>query len=105
MRVAPVLTGVLADIGTDTLTLAAADGYRLSVRKENVSGVERETSVVIPAKALQELRRISIADDSAVSMLVSKNRNQVFFHLDDVDLVSQLVEGAFPDYKQIIPTQ
>ncbi|MHB1355854.1 MAG: DNA polymerase III subunit beta [Anaerolineae bacterium] len=100
----PVLTGVLADIGSESLTLAAADGYRLSVRKEAVAGVERETSVVIPAKALQELRRVNIADDATVSMLVSKNRNQVFFHLDDVDLVSQLVEGAFPDYKQIIPT-
>lgn len=100
----PVLTGVLADIGAESLTLAAADGYRLSVRKEIVVGVERETSVVIPAKALQELRRVNIADDATVSMLISKNRNQVFFHLDDVDLVSQLVEGAFPDYKQIIPT-
>jgi DNA polymerase III subunit beta len=100
----PVLTGVLADISTEALTLAAADGYRLSVRKEAVVGVERETNVVIPAKALQELRRINLADDASVSMLVSKNRNQVFFHLDDVDLVSQLVEGAFPDYRQIIPT-
>jgi len=100
----PVLTGVLADLGDETLTLAAADGYRLSVRKETVNGGVVNTSVVIPAKALQELRRIAIDADAPVSMLVSRNRNQVFFHLDEVDLVSQLVEGSFPDYKQIVPT-
>jgi len=100
----PVLTGVLADLGEEMLTLAAADGYRLSVRKEPVAGGEHQTSVVIPAKALQELRRINIDAEAAVSMLVSRNRNQVFFHLDEVDLVSQLVEGSFPDYRQIVPT-
>ncbi|MHB9031792.1 MAG: DNA polymerase III subunit beta [Anaerolineae bacterium] len=100
----PVLTGVLADITADTLTLAAADGYRLSVRKEPVEANDRQTSVVIPAKALQELRRVSIDPDAPISMLISRNRNQAFFHLDDVDLVSQLVEGSFPDYKAIVPT-
>ncbi|MCE5260092.1 MAG: DNA polymerase III subunit beta [Chloroflexi bacterium] len=100
----PVLTGVLADLSADTLTFAAADGYRLSVRKEPVEGVAWQSSVVIPAKALQELRRLSADADAPVSMLISRNRNQVFFHLDEIDLVSQLVEGSFPDYNAIVPT-
>jgi DNA polymerase-3 subunit beta len=100
----PVLTGVLADVTDGKLTLAAADGYRLSVRSVELEDAEGRTiSVIIPARALQELRRIAAEQDQPVEMLVAPNRNQVFFHMHDVDLVSQLVEGAFPDYRQIIP--
>lgn len=100
----PVLTGVLADVTDGKLTLAAADGYRLSVRSVELEDAEGRTiSVIIPARALQELRRIAAEQDQPVEMLVAPNRNQVFFHMHDVDLVSQLVEGSFPDYRQIIP--
>ena len=100
----PVLTGVLADVSQGKLTLAAADGYRLSVRSVDLEDAEDRTiSVIIPARALQELRRIAAEQDQPVEMLVAPNRNQVFFHMHDVDLVSQLVEGSFPDYRQIIP--
>jgi len=103
----PVLTGVLADLKEDRLTFAAADGYRLSV-----SSVELETeapqpmSIIIPARALQELRRISGDEQKSIEMLVAPSRNQVFFRMREsgIDLVSQLIEGAFPDYTQIIPT-
>jgi len=101
----PVLTGVLAELNQDSLTFAAADGYRLSVRSiELENGPENPSKVIIPARALQELRRVSGDTDEAIGMLVSPNRSQVFFHLTDVDLVSQLVEGTFPDYRQIIPS-
>ncbi|HHX44004.1 MAG TPA: DNA polymerase III subunit beta [Chloroflexi bacterium] len=101
----PVLTGVLAEVADGKLTLAAADGYRLSVRPVGLEDAdERTISVIIPARALQELRRIAGEQDQPVEMLIAPNRNQVFFHMHDVDLVSQLVEGAFPDYRQIIPS-
>jgi DNA polymerase-3 subunit beta len=100
----PVLTGVHADLRPTQLTLAAADSYRLSVASSPLAkGPEHQTSLIIPARALQELRRI-VGEEERVSMQVSSNRNQVFFHLTDVDLISQLVEGTFPDYRQIIPT-
>ena len=101
----PVLTGVLADVSEGKLTLAAADGYRLSVRSVELEDAEgRALNVIIPAHALQELRRIASDQEQPVEMLVAPNRNQVFFHMQDVDLVSQLIEGSFPDYRQIIPT-
>ena len=101
----PVLTGVLAQITPESLTLAAADGYRLSVSSGPLEqGPESDMSVIVPARALQELRRISGDQEGSVEIIIAPNRNQVFFRLDDIDLVSQLVEGAFPDYKQIIPT-
>lgn len=100
----PVLTGVLADLASDRLTFAAADGYRLSVSSMALEGgPQQTTSVIIPARALQELRRISGEEENPVEMLVAPNRSQVFFHMSDIDLVSQLVEGTFPDYRQILP--
>jgi len=99
----PVLTGVHAELGADAFTFAAADSYRLSVSSMPLQrGPETPTSVIIPARALQELRRIS-GEETTIEVRVAPNRNQIFFHLDSVDLVSQLVEGSFPDYKQIIP--
>lgn len=100
----PVLTGVLMETISDKLTLVAADSYRLSVRSIPLEGgPQQPLSVIVPARALQELRRIGAESDGSVEILISPNRNQVFFHMQDVDLVSQLIEGTFPDYKQIIP--
>ncbi|NLD71263.1 MAG: DNA polymerase III subunit beta [Chloroflexi bacterium] len=101
----PVLTGVLAEVNADGLTFAAADGYRLSLRSvELADPPEEPMSAIIPARALQELRRISGDEQEPVEMLIAPSRNQVFFHLQNVDLVSQLVEGQFPDLKHTIPT-
>jgi DNA polymerase-3 subunit beta len=100
----PVLTGVLAEITTDRITLAAADGYRLAVSTAPLEqGPENAVSVIIPARALQELRRVSGDESEAIEVIIAPNRNQIFFHLNDIDLVSQLVEGSFPPYGQIIP--
>ena len=100
----PVLTGVLADLSESRLTLAAADGYRLSVRTSELpEPVPQDTSVIIPARALQELARISGDEDETIEMILPPHRNQVFFHMTNIDLVSQLVDGMFPNYKQIIP--
>jgi len=100
----PVLTGVLAQISGSTLTMAAADGFRLSVRSAELSEeAPQAASVIIPARALGELARISAEEDKAIRMTVAANRGQVFFRMTNIDLVSQLVEGTFPNYEQIIP--
>ena len=100
----PVLTGVLASLSDSGITLAAADGFRLSVSSATIAQeTKRPISVIIPARALQELARISAEQQEPIQMTVSANRNQVFFHMQDIDVLSQLVEGSFPDYKAIIP--
>ncbi len=111
----PILTGVLADFSGDTLTLVAADGFRLSVRSAPLGQtVPEPISVVIPARALSELHRISAEEEEPISMTITPSRSQVIFHLQGnagalqgkvfgIDLVSQLIEGRFPDYNQIIP--
>jgi DNA polymerase-3 subunit beta len=100
----PILTGVLMTVQDNTITMASADGFRLSVRKAELSSpISRPVSAVIPAKALGELARIMADGDQAVTMLLPPGRGQVIFRLKDVELVSQLIEGTFPDYEQIIP--
>ena len=100
----PVLTGVLAEFSGTRLTMAAADGFRLSVRYTELGGpVPEPASVIIPARALQEVARISADEENPIRMIIAPNRSQVFFRMTNIDLVSQLVEGNFPDYKQIVP--
>ncbi len=100
----PILTGVLMTVEGDTITMAAADGFRLSVRTMSMSSaVDKPIKAVIPARALEELARISGGDNKVVTMTLPPGRGQVIFRTKDVELVSQLIEGSFPDYQQIIP--
>ncbi len=100
----PILTGVLVRFENDQLTLAAADGFRLSVRTARLEeSVPAPISVIVPARALAELARISADEQNPIELIITESRNQALCHLSNVDLVSQLIEGNFPDYRQIIP--
>jgi DNA polymerase-3 subunit beta len=100
----PVLQGVKMEVVDNQITLAATDGFRISVRKENLSSpVPQEISIIIPARAMNELARIFSDVDKSVHMIVPPSRGQVIFHLKDAELVSQLIDGNFPDYRAIIP--
>ena len=100
----PILTGVLARFEGDQLTLAAADNYRIAVKTIAILDPVPETSVVIPARALNELARILADVDDPVEILLASGKNQIQFHLDGVDLVSRLIDGQFPNYQQVVPT-
>jgi DNA polymerase-3 subunit beta len=100
----PILTGVLARFEKDQVTFAAADGFRLAVRTAPlIEPVATPVSVIIPARALAELGRVSGDQESPVIINITPSKSQVLFHLDNIDLVSQLIDGNFPDYAQIIP--
>lgn len=102
----PILTGVLVQFNEDNLTMAAADGYRLSVRKAQLTDpASSMNEVVIPARALTELARIAADQDEPIQVIITPARKQILFHMSNVDLVSQLIEGKFPDYNQIIPKE
>src|SRR6186997_423581 len=99
----PILTGVLARFEGDKLTLAAADNYRIAVKTIPILDAVPETSVVIPARALNELARILSDVDDPVEVVLAGGRNQILFHLDGIDLVSRLIDGQFPNYQQVVP--
>jgi len=100
----PILTGVLTKFEGASLTLAAADGFRLSVRTaELAEPVPEPLSVIIPARALEEVSRIISEEEEPITLIIALDRNQVLFKASNVELVSQLIEGAFPDCRQVIP--
>ena len=99
----PVLTGILVSASGTSVRMVATDSYRLSV-KETVleSPLSAGFEVNVPARALQELARIAAhADDQDLS--VSVRQNQVLFVLGKVVLSSRLIDGQFPNYRQLLP--
>lgn len=98
-----ILSGVYCKIINNELEMAATDGNRLSRIVEKVSTTDdKDISVVIPSKTLNELvRLIADSDDDKFSILVKKG--QILFKLDDRVLLSRLLEGQYPKYQQLIP--
>lgn len=100
----PVLTGVDAQFDGDMLTLAAADGFRLAVYKLPLAApVSQKAEVIIPARILTELNRLMGDGEEAIEIMVNPNKSQALFRLKNTELVSQLVQGTFPQYAQLIP--
>lgn len=113
----PTLTGVEVSFTGERLAMAATDGYRLSIRSValDTSALEEPLTVIVPAKSLGELARISsdANEDLPVQVVVTEARNQILFQVwgrEDakgayhrVELVSQLIDARFPDYRAIIP--
>jgi len=100
----PVLTGVDAQFDGDLLTLAAADGFRLAVYKLPLAvPVSQKTEVIIPSRTLAELNRLMVDEEEAVEITVNPKKSQALFRLKNIELVSQLVQGTFPQYTQLIP--
>jgi len=100
----PVLTGVLLKVDDGLISLSAADGFRLSKRNDQLIVPPSKTiQAVIPARALSELARIISDGEQDLIMVMPSGRGQVVFHLKDIELVSQLIEGSYPDLDQLIP--
>ena len=100
----PVLTGVQAEFDGDKLTLAAADGFRLAVHNAPLlSPVSDKTAAIIPARALNELNRFLSDQEEPVEITLNQQKSQALFRLKNIEMVSQLIQGAFPNYSQLIP--
>ena len=99
----PVLTGVQAEFNGDRLTLAAADGFRLAVHSLKLASPVDEMAVIIPGRSLGEMNRLLGDQEEAVIIRVNSKRSQILFQFRDVEMVSQLIQGTFPNYSQLIP--
>jgi len=100
----PILTGVLTRFAGETVTLAAADNYRIAVRTLTVERpVGAELTIVVPARSYAELIRILPDSDDPIEVTVTPNRSQALFHVEGTDLVSRLIEGQFPNYEPVVP--
>ena len=100
----PVLTGINTEFDGEQLNLVAADGFRLAVHKTTLgSSVSEKTTVIIPARTLNELNRLLGEQEEPVEITINEKKSQVLFRLKNAELVSQLIQGSFPNYSQVIP--
>jgi DNA polymerase-3 subunit beta len=105
-----VLTGVLLDLGKgmvgddSSIRLVATDGYRLAKRGEKIKIKDDvKGKVIIPAKALQELFRLIELDGGEDELNIHFSGDQISFRFSDVALVSRIIQGQFPDFRQVLP--
>jgi DNA polymerase-3 subunit beta len=100
----PVLAGVLLRCEDDRLTMAAADGFRLAVREgELLAPVAERLDIIVPARAMRELARVIGDRQEPVTLTVTPNRAQLVVRTDDAEFTSRLIDGTFPDFRQIVP--
>ena len=100
----PVLAGVLARFEGQTMVLAAADGFRLAVREGVLSSpVPDRLDVIVPGRALRELARIIGDQTEPVRLAITASRSQLLVRVGETEFLSRLIEGTFPDFRQIIP--
>jgi DNA polymerase-3 subunit beta len=100
----PVLTGVFANFSGDKVTFACADSFRLAVKTSQLAETTTNNfSVILPARAMQELSHVLPSDESKVEISVTANKSQALFKTETVSFTSSLIEGNFPNYQQIIP--
>jgi DNA polymerase III subunit beta len=99
----PVLTGILVSVEERALKMVATDSYRLSVKETQLDDeAERGFEANVPARALRELSRI-IGDVDASEVVATAQDNQIVFGVDRVTLSSRMIDGQFPNYRQLLP--
>lgn len=99
----PVLTGVLVSASGSEMTMVATDSYRLAVKRTELeSAIGGELEANIPARALRELARI-VSAEGVETVAVALSRNQAVFRAGDIVLNTRLIEGQFPNFRQLLP--
>jgi DNA polymerase-3 subunit beta len=100
----PHLTGVLVSAAEKELRMVATDSYRLSVKETTLDdALEGTLEANVPARTLQELSRVAGAEGGDGQIEIASLEHQVVFRVGSVTLSSRLVEGRFPNYKQLLP--
>jgi DNA polymerase-3 subunit beta len=102
----PVLAGVLTRVEGSKITLAAADGFRLAVREGELAtpGPDR-LEAIVPARAYRELSRIVGDSHEPVKLAITPTQSQLVAQVGQTDFLSSLIEGNFPDFRQIVPRE
>ncbi len=100
----PVLTGVLVNMDGKTVSMVATDGFRLAICKAELPVTLGKKQLIIPASALKEVVRIlGAAKANKITLFLPSTGSQVVLRCENVQIVSQLIDGRFPDYQAILP--
>lgn len=100
----PTLAGVYFCFSDRKLTLVATDSYRLAEKKISLEEKTEESKIIVPARTMAEILRLASTSENIESITLLAVENQVYFLLGEVLVVSRVIEGAFPNYRQIIPS-
>lgn len=100
----PEISGVFFSIIGDKLTLVGTDSYRLSEKTVHISKTSTDSSLIIPIETVSELVRI-LSDFQEDEIKFFVEENQILFEIGNIEIVSRLIDGNYPDYKQIIPKE
>lgn len=100
----PVLAGIHVKIEGQTIAMAATDGFRLGVRDGELAAPAHEPiAIIVPARAMTELARVLGDREEPVEMTVTPNRNQFMCRAGNVEFVTRLIDGTFPEVRQLLP--
>ena len=101
----PVLTGVKMEVEGEKATFAAADGFRLSIESAQLMEAPEEAfDALIPARALRELTSLMAGTVATVEIMVSESGGEAMFRIgDEIEMITQLIAGTYPDYKSLVP--
>jgi len=98
-----VLNGILLEVAADMVRMVATDGRRLAkMEKKLVQASPKDFHIIVPIKAINEISR-NLKDDGTVSLI--QGGNQVLFNIDGILIATRVIEGEFPNYKQVIPKE
>jgi len=101
----PVLSGVYFIVDGDSVKFVATDSYRLAERGLKLEKkIDGKLDCIVPAKTISELGKVTNRS-GAKEVDISVSKNQILFKVGNVELVSRLIEGKFPDYERIIPKE
>ena len=95
----PILTGVLFDSSQNGFLIAATDSYRLAEKK--LTSLKKEFKLLIPASSIQDLLRILPDENTTIN--VDYDDNQIKFNVNEIQLLTRLLSGQYPDYQALIP--
>lgn len=101
----PVFTGVSITFSKGKLTFAATDGFRLSEKIISVKSDAEDFSVVLPAKTLSEVAKIFSSSSEPIQFTLNQDENLALFKSEDTLIATRILDGQYPDYKKIIPTE
>ncbi|NBV41554.1 DNA polymerase III subunit beta, partial [bacterium] len=97
------LNGILAKFESGVLNFVATDGYRLALKRLSVGSDGGDFSLIIPFKAMSELNKILVGFDDQKVVSFNVTESQVSFSVDDFLLISRVIKGQFPDFRQVMP--
>ncbi|HLB51927.1 DNA polymerase III subunit beta [candidate division WWE3 bacterium RIFCSPHIGHO2_12_FULL_38_15] len=102
----PVFTGVYLNLSEEKLTIAASDGFRLSEKIIDVKeGKLKNFTVIIPAKTILEVSKIFSGSEESIRFGLNEDENLALFKSEDTLIATRILDGQYPDYKRIIPTE